>query len=158
MSSKLYIGKLPYEIDENKNVEIDWYSECNLQFTKGLEILLTLEELQTAVKWLFLKRLLKYRETEVLLKDAEYLLENKDDLSDQGYSLVELMNSIKKNLGYHARDFDPESHEYSTGINILKQCLLTSKGDENADNITISNIMDWARSKFIEGEHYFYTI
>jgi hypothetical protein len=151
MSSKLHIGKLPYTED---SAEISICYACNLQFTTGLEIILTIEELEILTKALFLKKILSQREIEVYINDYEKCL-LKNDPEEMIY-LEDIFLNIKNNSGFYGRNLKYSNQSPEEGLLLLKKAYNETKVDNY--NEKIKEILDWAKEYFIEGKHYFYTL
>jgi hypothetical protein len=149
MGSYLHIGKLPYS-DKGTVAE---YNNIKLQFTNGIEIILSIEELEILLKSLFFKKHLYYRERVELLNECNDLLNEEDRKS-----VIDLMITISRYIGYHSRNFNIENQDILESLHLLKTYNELSKPDKKEDIRIISDIINWANKYFIEGEHYFYTV
>ncbi len=152
MSSYLHIGKLPYNDGDS---DVASYLELKLQFTKGIEIILSLDELGILLQSLFLHKQLKYRALQFKIEDLTGDIDIEEDFYS-GY-IKESVLSIASDLGYYCRNFKYNEEDLQDNIKNLKEALELFKPDKDEDEQKIVNVIEWAKKYFIEGEHYFYT-
>jgi hypothetical protein len=163
MGSHLSIGKLPYRVPYTENVDVA-NSNLSAQFTRGTEIILTIEELEILLKAQHIFKKLEFRDLEISVQEAEWSINNTVD-SEEIYDedAMTMLNRIReKNL---KRYYSPETIELENSkstpeeiLNAIKVIVEIERNWLDAPLSHIEKLLTWAKKHFIEGEHYLYTL
>ena len=163
MGSHLSIGKLPYRIPYTENVDIA-NSNMSAQFTRGTEIILTIEELEILLKAQHIFKKLEFRDLEISVQEAEWSINNPED-SEEIYDedAMTMLNRIRENMlkSYYSPYTIMLENELFTPIEILnsiKAIVEIERKHLDTPTAHIEKLLTWAKKHFIEGEHYLYTL
>jgi hypothetical protein len=162
MGSHLSIGKLPYKIPYQNNIDVA-HSNMRAQFTTGTEIILSLDELETLLNAQYIFKKLAFRDLEVNVKEAEWLITNPDNEELYDEDAMGKLNYIRETFlkKYYSPDSIELENKKSTLSEILESIKVIVEIEKKYLDAPVNHIkklLDWAKEHFIEGEHYLYTI
>jgi len=163
MGSHLSIGKLPYKVPYTEHVDVA-HSNMSAQFTRGTEIILSIYELETLLNAQLIFKKLDFRDLEVNVREAEWLIanpDNKEELYDE--DALGKLNYIRETL--LKRYYSPDMVELENSKSTLTEILTAVKIIVELERkylehpaAHVEKILAWVKERFIEGEHYIYTL
>jgi hypothetical protein len=163
MGSHLSIGKLPYKVPYRDNVDVA-HSNMSAQFTTGTEIILSINELETLLNAQHIFKKLAFRDLEVNVREAEWLIANPDN-EDEMYDedAIGKLNWIREKLlkRYYSPDMIELENSKSTLSEILEAVKVMVEIERKYLEVPaehIKKLITWAKEHFVEGEHYLYTL
>ena len=165
MGSHLSIGKLPYKVPYTLNEDIA-HSNISAQFTTDTEVILSIQELEILLKAQWIQKALKLRACAIRISEAEYFLQNPDEISTEDYdyySLSEILNDIR--IKHMSRYYDQTAMDALNITMSADEILEDIKFIYNSLEIQLQRskeygpqLVEWAKKYFIEGEHFLYTL